>query len=176
MVRFRFLWKYKEFDQWEMNRTEKWIMRSRKKIAIRNRVFILFLNLAISNAPMIYGIIVFLEQTEKKKKRQKQMLLSERIKQSFEVDAPPVGENWRGGVRKCACLAEDCSTSPFSSSSLPMPCNAIHYSSTTWTSTFGGCRIDVFDLMFCCCHLFSLFSFLFFHKEVLLELTFTCIY
>jgi len=34
-----------------------------------------------------------------------------RIKQSFEVDAPPVGENWRGGVRKCACLAEDCSTS-----------------------------------------------------------------
>ena len=27
------------------------------------------------------------------------------------MDAPPVGENWRGGVRKCACLAEDCSTS-----------------------------------------------------------------
>lgn len=28
-----------------------------------------------------------------------------------------------------------------------MPTNAIHYSSTTWTITFGGCRIDVFDLV-----------------------------
>ena len=35
---------------------------------------------------------------------------------------PPVGKNWRGGARKCACLAEDCSSSFFS---LPVPCNAI---------------------------------------------------
>lgn len=33
-----------------------------------------------------------------------------------------------------------------------MPYNAIDYSSTTWTITFGGCRTDVFDLMFCWCH------------------------
>lgn len=57
--------------------------------------------------------------------------------------------------------------------SLPMPCNAIHYSSTTWTITFGGCRIDVFDLMFCCCHSFLCVYVCFCYKEVLLELTFS---
>jgi len=64
-----------------------------------------------------------------------------------------------------------------SSFSLPMPCNAIHYSSTTWTITFGGCRIDVFDLMFCCCHSHFFVSVCvcvcFCYKEVLLELTFS---
>jgi hypothetical protein len=91
-------------------------------------------------------------------KKIKADVIHRKNKTIFEVDAPPVGENWRGGVRKCACLAEDCSSSLFLS--LPMPCNAIqyyiHYSSTTWTITFGGCRIDVFDLMFCCCHSFFL--------------------
>ena len=74
------------------------------------------------------------------------------------MNEPPVGKNWRGGVRKCACLAQDCSPLLalllFLSLHLchVMPYNAIDYSSTTWTITFGGCRTDVFDLMFCWCH------------------------
>lgn len=104
----------------------------------------------ICNAPMIE----WYHSISLSNKKIKADVIHRKNKTIFEVDAPPVGENWRGGVRKCACLAEDCSSSLFLS--LPMPCNAIHYSSTTWTITFGGCRIDVFDLMFCCCHSFFL--------------------
>jgi hypothetical protein len=113
------------------------------------RFEIVIFEFRISNAPMIYGIIAFLYQTKQtKQKRQKQMSLIERIKQSLKwthLRSVRIEEVESGSVRVLQKIVHRLSFFL----SLPMPCNAIHYSSTTWTITFGGCRTDVFDLMFC---------------------------
>ncbi len=104
---------------------------------------------------MIDGIIAFLYQI-KQTKRQKQMSLIERIKQSLKwthLRSVRIEEVEPGSVRVLHKIVHRLSFFL----SLPMPCNPIHYSSTTWTITFVGCRIDVFDLMFCWCHSFFVF-------------------
>ena len=110
------------------------------------------------NAPMIFGIIAFVDQTNTRKRDVIESAEEEDDKENNLWSGRTSGrwelKRWRwGSVRVLQTIVHRfIHSSIFFSSSLPMPCNAIDYSSTTWTITFDGCRIDVFDLLFCCWH------------------------